>query len=376
MGFELIEVGGKRALRAFLSLPYYLYREDPVWVAPLRSVAFQEFDKKRNRFFRDAEVALFLVKSGKEILGRIAAFVNHAHLRYYDALDEKIGYFGYFEAVGDRDVSHLLYQASTGWLKDKKMTHIRGPLTFSPDNIGFLARGFDYPQTILSPYNPPYYNDMAMDFGLEKAMDLNVYFRESVGYELPGRFVERYDYLKGRYNIRVREMDRKNLMRDIGKLVEVINLSQEGNWGFVPHDESDIYRIRGMAKKFRMMGDSALLLFMESGDETVGYAVAIPDVNRILEGSGGRLTPMGMLRLKTGIKKIKEYRFMGLGLTPKFQGRGLDTIFYYDIFRRLSRRGARVEVNFVLETNRKMNNALLKLGFEPTKKFRVYEMGL
>jgi hypothetical protein len=35
-----------------------------------------------------------------------------------------------------------------------------------------------------------------------------------------------------------------------------------------------------------------------------------------------------------------------------------------------------MEINYVLEDNHRMNNALLKLGVEPIRRYRVYEMAI
>jgi len=42
----------------------------------------------------------------------------------------------------------------------------------------------------------------------------------------------------------------------------------------------------------------------------------------------------------------------------------------------LAKKNVRLEVNYVLENNDRMNNALLKLGVEPMRRYRVYEMAI
>ena len=51
---------GARDRKAFLGLPYRLYRGHPIWVPPLRMAEKALFDRKRNPFFEHAEVEHFL----------------------------------------------------------------------------------------------------------------------------------------------------------------------------------------------------------------------------------------------------------------------------------------------------------------------------
>jgi len=42
----------------------------------------------------------------------------------------------------------------------------------------------------------------------------------------------------------------------------------------------------------------------------------------------------------------------------------------------LAKKNVCLEINYVLENNDRMNNALLKLGVEPMRRYRVYEMAI
>src|SRR3970282_2680654 len=55
-------VEGKRDLKQFLELPYRLYKDDPVWVPPLRSEQAGQMDPKRNPMLARCEYALFLLE--------------------------------------------------------------------------------------------------------------------------------------------------------------------------------------------------------------------------------------------------------------------------------------------------------------------------
>ncbi len=73
------------------------------------------------------------------------------------------------------------------------------------------------------------------------------------------------------------------------------------------------------------------------------------------------------------MKKLREYRLWGLGLTKEFQNKALDTLLYYHIFQVLSKKNARLEASWIRQDNHKMNQALINLNMKLVKKFCVYQ---
>src|SRR5512136_882702 len=65
-------VVSKSDLKRFISLPYRLYMDDPVWVPPLKDEQFSQFDAKRNPTLDHCEYALFLLEENDRVTGRIA----------------------------------------------------------------------------------------------------------------------------------------------------------------------------------------------------------------------------------------------------------------------------------------------------------------
>ncbi len=372
MVFEIVEVNQKRDLKDFIQFPYDLYRGHPVWVPPLRRMVNKEFDRERNGYFRHADAVFFMAvgETGK-VLGRIAAFVNHNYLKHYD---DAVGFFGSFECIDNVEVAKGLIDKSARFLKGRGLNFIRGPYNFTSQSTGFLIEGFDQPQTVLSPYNLPYYGELMEESGLKKIMDLNAYYGDVLeDYKFPERFMRHYDYLTKKYGVRVRNIDMKKVEEDVGKIIHVGNLASAGNWGFVPVDEPEIDEI---VNDFRLLSDPEAVFIMEKGEEAIGYAVALPDVNIIIKKLNGRLFPFGIFRLKFGYRKLREYRLFGLGLVPEYQRKALDTLLYFHVFDGLYKKNARLEASWVLETNKRMNQALVKMNFKLVKKFRVYQADL
>ena len=170
-------VSGRADLTAFVNLPFTLYRNDPNWVPPLKADVRKLLDRNRHPFYdngREAEIELFLARDGRQVVGRIAAVLNHAHNR---AHEENIGFFGFFESVNRPEVANALLTAAEDWARKRDVDVVRGPANPSTNyECGLLVDGFDRPPVLMMTYNPRWYADLIEGAGYAKAKDLYAYF--------------------------------------------------------------------------------------------------------------------------------------------------------------------------------------------------------
>jgi hypothetical protein len=82
-GLAVVPVRTRQELRAFIGLPFRLYRQDPCWVPPLRGQQRRQLDRNHNPFFLDAEAAYFLVRRHGRPVGRISAHLDRRHNRFH-----------------------------------------------------------------------------------------------------------------------------------------------------------------------------------------------------------------------------------------------------------------------------------------------------
>ncbi|MBZ5589855.1 MAG: N-acetyltransferase [Acidobacteriia bacterium] len=368
---KLRRVTSKAELTRFIELPYRLYRDDPVWIPPLRTEQRKQVDRRRNPMLDHCSVELFLAEDRSKTVGRIAAFVDHLAVRYWG---EPVGLFGSFECIDDRAASRLLLEAAQEWLRGQGMRSMRGPWSFASQEWGLVVEGFDLPPVIMAPHNPPWYNDHLLAFGLGKAKDLLVYVADTgKGYRIPARYLEITESVQRRYGITVRPVNTKRLEEEIAVLVEVANRSIARNWGFYPATEAEG---RALARDIKPILDPDLVLIAEGPDgKPIGFAITLPDINVLLRGLDGRLLPFGWWRLLTGRGRLTQYRMWAVGVVPEYQARAVDAILYRRTHEVLTARGdVRVEANYILEDNVRMTNAMRNLGLEQIRRYRVYEM--
>lgn len=366
---EIHRVADKRDLKRFIELPYRLYREDPNWVPPLRSEQWNQFDPRRNPMLDHCTCALFLLVEQGQVAGRIAAFVDHLAVEYWG---RPIGLFGSYECVDDLRAAHLLLDAACQWLREHGMQAMRGPWSFASQEWGLVVEGFSPPPVILAPYNPPCYNDHLRAFGLEKVKDLLVYYVDKdEGYQIPQRYLTLTDEVQKRLGVTVRSANMKRLEEDVATIVRLSNAAIAENWGYYPVTEAEG---RALARDLRQIVIPEAVLIAEGPDgEAIGFAITLPDINVILRCLNGRLFPFGWLRLLWGLPRLRQYRMWAIGVVPAYQRRAVDALLYRRTYEVLYPRGGRMEINYVLEDNVRMNNALRRLGARPLRRYRVYE---
>jgi GNAT superfamily N-acetyltransferase len=369
---EIVPVRTAAEKEQFVALPYAIYRQDPVWVPPLRSEQQGQFDPRRNPMLEHCDHQLFLLRDGERVTGRIAAFVDRLAVGFWKV---PIGLFGYYECPPDQSAAELLLSSARDWLKSREMSRMRGPWTFVSQEWGMVVEGFAPSPVVMAPYNPSYYNEQLSEFGLRKAKDLLCWeVAAAAGYEIPRRILELTDRVAKRYGIRVRTIDMRRFDSEVKLIEELSNSSIIDNWGYSPVTEAEV---RATARDLRPVIQPKGVIFAETLDgRPVGFAIAIPDVNHLLKGLRGYMLPFGWLKLLTGIPRLHRYRMFALGVVPEYQGKAIDSLLYRALYEALFTADVWVEINYVLEDNYRMVNAIQKLNARPLRRYRVYEMDI
>ncbi|HUI87454.1 MAG TPA: hypothetical protein VLX61_01890 [Anaerolineales bacterium] len=363
-------VQNKQDLNRFIDLPYHIYKEDPIFVPPLRDEQHGQFDAKRNPLLDHCTYQLFLLEENGKAIGRIAAFMDTLALDFWK---QRIGLFGYFECIQNPDAAQLLLEAARDWLRARGMKSMRGPWTFVSQEWGLVVDGFTPSPIVMAPYNHAYYIEYFETFGLQKAKDLLCWYVSAAeGYDIPPRIMQLTDAVAKRYGIRVRPIDMSRYQDEVKLVVDLSNASIIANWGYSPVTEAEV---QATARDLRPVIQPKGVLFAEdSHGRAVGFAIAIPDVNSLLKSLNGSLLPFGWYKLLTGIPRLKRYRMFALGVVPEYQGKAVDSLLYRALYVSLYTPETWMEINYVLEDNWPMINAIKKLGAIPLRRYRVYEM--
>lgn len=363
-------VNSKSDLKKFINLPYHLYKNDPVWIPPLRDEQKKLFNQKTNPFLEHCEWQLYLLMDEGKVLGRIAAFIDTLAIDFWN---ERIGFFGHFECIQDASAAKMLLDAAQDWLQKTKCTAMRGPWSFVTQEWGMVTEGFEPSPVLMAPYNPPFYNDFMTQYGLEKVKDLLCWeISIADGYRIPDRIMKLTDAVAERYGITVRTINMKDYDQDVKKFLDISNESLIQNWGYSPVTQAET---NAMAKDLKRVLQPKGVIFAEDKDgRAIGFAVVLPDLNHLLKGLNGRMLPFGFIKLLWGIPRLRRYRMFALGVIPEYQNKAIDSLLYRALNEKIYAKDLWMEINYVLEDNIPMINAIKKLEAKPSRRYRVYEM--
>lgn len=371
------EVTNKKQKKQFIDFPYALYRNDPAFVPPLKKERADLLNPKANPYFEKAKVKLFLAYDDHgKVVGRLSAQVNDSHNERYN---EKTGHFGFFDSVDDRSVVKALFSEGEKWLRHQGMNQVVGPFNLSiNEESGLLVKGHEHPAYPYMPHNFPYYENLLTDLGFHKEKDL-IAWRYDSSRPVPEGAQQISDFVASQPGLTIREVDKKNLDRDVRIIADIFNSAWSRNWGFIPWSESELKK---MVKDFQLVLEPKLALIAEVNGEPAGISLALPNYNEAIKDLNGRLFPFGVFkflyRLKTN--KIKTARLALLGIKKEFRHEnfaGLSVYLYTEMHRRsqaLGQTGG--ELSWTLDDNEKINHGIALMGGDPYKVYRLYKKAL
>jgi GNAT superfamily N-acetyltransferase len=374
---QIHPVTSHRDLKAFVKFPWRVYQGDRLWVPPLISEQLAYLDPAKGVFYKEADVSLFMARRGGEMLGTIAAFVDHARVKHTGRAE---GGFGFFEVVEDYEVASRLLDACREWLRERGMTAVRGPTNFGDNDCpGVLIAGTEYPPAMLEAHTPPYYKDFLKRYGMQKQNDLYAWRAtfEQVGNELgavPSDIVHVADAARKAGNISIRRIQLKNWDQEVSTVLYLFNTTMSQVPDSVPLSEADFRRL---ADQMRPFLDPELALIAEIEAKPVGFCVLIPDTNRVLARLNGRLFPFKWLKIKRYIREIDVVSFKLLGVLKEYQRRGIDALLYVEALTKAKERGYKwLDGSITSELNPAINLIARSRGAELYKQYRLYRMEL
>jgi GNAT superfamily N-acetyltransferase len=370
---KIVTVNSKKELASFIDFPHDLYEGDPNYVPEL-FIAQRDL-LTVHPFHKHNSLQTFLAYDGNVIVGRIAAILNNAHNEYNHVND---GFFGFFDCINDPEVSSILFNTATAWLKGKGVTgKFIGPVNFSTNEpCGLLIEGFDSPPFLMQTYNAPYYADLIANAGFIKNMDLIAWHWDGEAYDDKSvRLLNALEERLKRNNIVIRKINLKNFKEEAVKLREVYNSAWDQNSGFVPlsNEEYDY-----LAKDLKLILDPDFAIVAEQHGKIVAFGLALPNYNEIFQKiKRGRLFPSGIFKLLLGRKKIQSLRIYALGVIDGYRKMGIEACLYGTIIKEYKRKGLKhAEAGWTLENNELMNRAIEAINGNPYKKYRLYEKAI
>jgi GNAT superfamily N-acetyltransferase len=368
--------------KEFVHFQWEVYRDDPNWVPPLLSERFECLDRERHPFHHHSDVEFFVARRDGRPVGTIAAILNKRHNEFHE---EQTGFFGFFEVLRDREAAEALLQTAADWVRERGMSAIRGPASFSTnEEVGLLVDGWNGPPLILMTYNPPYYVDFVEGAGFTKAMDLLAYDLDMTQYggdvgRMPAKMVRVATKIQQRSGITVRKINMRRFDDEVERFKRIYNSAWERNWGFVPLTDEEIDHT---AAGLKMVIDPDVTVFAEKDGEVIGAMLPLPDVSQALIRAHPRPgVPewWTMLRLLWHWKvrrRVTRFRAFAGGVLEQYRGLGVDAVLIVELCKVAVDRYRRCEMSWILENNTMMRRLAEMFGAEIYRTYRLYEKQL
>lgn len=365
---SVYQVKTKKDLKRFIKFPWKIYKDNSVWVPPLIIDRMEFLNKAKNPFFHHSEADLFLAEKNGNLVGRIAAIKYNKHL---ETFNDKIGFFGFFEAINDQDVSAALFNQVSQWLNHRGLTSMRGPTNFTMHNeAGLLVNGFEESQVVMHTYNPPYYPLLIEAYGFQKIQDLYAY-RLFAPEDIPDRLERAMKIVQKKHDVVIRSLNMKYFDTEVDSIFVIINEAWEQNWGAVYLTRDELGHI---VKDLKFIIDPDLVILAEVDGKVVGMSVTLPDINQAIKYANGRLFPIGLLKILWHRRHIDALRVFVMGVLKEYRTRGLDAAMYYKTMNTALKKGYKWgDMSWILESNLPMRRVLERVGAEIYKTYRIYE---
>ena len=317
-------VRGRADRARFVDLPWKIYQDDPNWVPPLKASVRSLLDTAKHPFYEGgaaAEAELFVAWDGPDVVGRVAAILNHNHNRVHE---ENVVFFGFFETIDRPDVARELLAAVEKWAAGRGASAVRGPMNPSTNyECGLLIQGFGRPPALMMTYNPQSYVRLIEGAGYNKVKDLHAYISPVHGASL-GRLKKLAERTRARNpGLTTRGANLSDFHGEVKLVQEIYNAAWEKNWGFVPMSDAEI---EWLAKELKPLVHPELLRFALYDGEPVAFLLTMPDWNPVLADLDGSPLrhPLRTLKhlLKSKPETMEGLRLFTLGVKPEHRKRG------------------------------------------------------
>ncbi len=366
----IIPVSNRKQQKQFVELPWSLYADDPNWTPPLRQNLKELLNYRKHPFYENAKIQTFLAYHGNEVVGRVAAIIDHGHNEYHN---EKRGMVGFFESIDDVNVSNALFDAARDWFAEQDIQLMRGPLNPSMNyECGLLVEGFDAPACFMMTYNPEYYGKLFEAYGFAKSQDLYAYYGHvDMLKTLDPKIKFVLDEATKRFNVKVRPAKKRKFHEDIAAFFNIYNLAVQGNWGYVPMTEVEIQHV---AASLKLLIVHDLCVIAEVDEKIVGIVFGLLDYNPIIKKIDGRLFPFGFLKLLFGRRKVKRIRLISTNVLPEYQRWGMGVVLTGHLLPLALDFGIEdCELSWVLESNQLSRGTIERGGAKRIKTYRIYD---
>lgn len=325
----------------FLRVARDVYRDDQGWAPDSEQVITSRCAEAAHGLIRlDAVVAM----RGARPVARAAAIVQPAAT---DPSGQPEGWVGLVECLPDAlDDGVAAVRDRCIRLRERGLPSVAAPRT-DPLYGGIVVDGFDQPQTVLTPHNPPYYPVLLSAAGFTPETHL-------VSYRFDRAHAPSIHVPAG-VGVTVRSIDADDWHRELGRLHAFQEAVFAGRRARVSRRPS---QTAALVERLRPMIDPDLVLLAEDPEGSiVGVVVCLPDT--------WQRRPHGLTPTRA--------RLMSIGVRRGWRGRGAAVAMAAELATRLLDRGyTSLEASWIQQDNTAPQLLAHAMHGTPSRRAAIY----
>lgn len=365
------KVSTTQDLKDFVTFPWTVYRDDPLWVPPLIPERLGVLDPDHGAFLKRGEADLFLAYLNGRIAGTICA-AEDPPTNAKRGTQECV--FGFLEYVKDYQVFTALVDTARDWGRERGLKTLYGPWNLDyEDSYGVLIEGRDAPPVLMCGHTPPYYREFMDRYGFQPARAENVALRISLNdspqIQRLSRLADRVR-AKGKVKVRPADYDRWSEEVDLVHMLlgkALAHLNDSIGW----HREA----LQATLEPFKTIADPNLILFAEIDGRTVGFLPGVPNLNEILIDVNGLRYPWNYIQIMWLMKFRKPACLSAKSVLvlPEYWNTGVIVLLMDELAQRARANGYRwIDMSITSADNPTSVLTAEKMGAEIYKRWQVY----
>lgn len=351
MSIVVKEVVNRKMLKAFIDLPYRLYKGHPCFVPPLRFDEEGTLRHDKNPAFDYCQARYWLAYKNNEVVGRIAGIVNNAFIQKWNCRYIRFGWLDFEE---DERIAQALMQVVEDWGRSLYMEAVHGPLGFTDlDHEGLLVEGFDQRGTIAATYNHAYYPTLLEKAGYRKHTDW-VEYKIAIPSAMDERLEKMASIVQRRHGLQVLQLKKtKDVLPYLPAIFDLINTAYADLYGVVPLTEK---QIRYYTKQyFSFIRPDFVSLILDKDGNLAAFGITMPSLSGALQKAGGKLFPFGFVHLLKALRKNDIADLLLIAVRKDLQGFGVNALIMHQTLQSYIRNGIRTaEASHQLEDNKRV----------------------
>jgi GNAT superfamily N-acetyltransferase len=359
----------------FVTFPWQIYKNDPLWVPPLINERLKFIQPSTGVFFKRGEAEFFMAFKDGQPCGTICCANDRETNSARGMRDCMIGFF---ECIQDEQVADVLFDQARKWAIAHHLETLYGPFNLDyEDGYGVLIEGRDRPPVLLCGHTPPYYQAYFERYGFQPARGDNLAYE--ITQEMAMAEIQRLSRLSERLRkrdwIKIRSGDLAHWDDEVERIFILLNKALAHLPDFIPWPKE---ALKASLEQFRQIIDPELVLFAEVDGETVGFFPGIPNINEVLIHANGLRYPWDYLRLMPYLRKQpKCLAIKSVLVLPEYWDTGVAVLLFDEMAKRALPKGYTwIDMSLTSDDNPYTPTLATRAGARVYKRYRVYRKKL